>query len=134
MLRIAAYLQFFLAIGHILVMPWLEEAFKLYGIDKVMNQIAAYGAFWPYLLTIAIASCFVLCGLYALSACRCIRRLPLLWYVIFFIAAIFCIRAMIGVYWMVSTLRCDVPQLSAAIISGFIGLLYLIGGIKQLKF
>lgn len=133
MLQLAAYLQFILVVGHILVLPWLDEAFSIYGIGKLMRQIAVHGACLPYLITIIIAGSFALCGFYALSACGRIRRLPLLWVGIFFIAFVFILRASVGVYWMYSARNYEFTQLSAALISGFIGLLYLMGGIKQLK-
>lgn len=133
MLRLAAYLQFALAIAHLLVLPWLNEAFQIYGIGKLMGHIAAYGAYWPYLITIIIAGCFALGGLYAISACGRIRRLPLLWTGIFFIAFVFIARALMGAYWMYSSHNFDFTSLSSVLIAGFIGLLCLVGGIKQLK-
>ena len=133
MLRLAAYLQFLLAIGHIIVMPWLDEAFRLYGINTIMERIAAHGAILPYIITLIIALGFTICGLYALSACGRIRKLPLLWSGIFAIAAVFIGRAMMGAYWMYSSHNFEFTSLSAALASGFIGLLYLIGGINQLR-
>ena len=133
MLRLAAVLNLILAAAHIACMPWLDVAFRLYGIDGMMNEIASHGAALPSLITIVIAVCFALCGMYALSADGRIRRLPLLWTGIFFIAAIFLTRAGIGCFWMLENGRCPFTDISAVVVSGGIGLLYLTGGIKRLR-
>ena len=133
LLCVAAWLNIALAVAHILCMPWLDAAFRLYGIDGLMNQIASYGSFWPYVITLVIAACFALCGIYALSADGIIRKLPLLWLGIFSIAAIFLFRAGIGCYWRFERGQCPITDLSSVAISGGIGLLYLLGGINKIK-
>ncbi|MDD2952647.1 MAG: hypothetical protein PHC95_05725 [Parabacteroides sp.] len=122
-----------MAIAHVLCMPWLDAAFRLYGINEQMNQIASYGGYWPYVITLVIAACFALCGLYALSAEGSIRKLPLLWLGIFTIAVVFLFRAGIGCYWMFDRGQYPMTDLSSVAISGGIGLLYLLGGIQKLK-
>ncbi len=133
LLNIAGWLNIILALAHILCMPWLDAAFRLYGIKSLMDQIASNGCYWPYVITLVIAACFALCGLYALSAEGRIRKLPLLWLGIFSIAAVFLFRAGIGCYWMIDRGQYPMTDVSSAIISGGIGLLYLIGGISKLK-
>ncbi|MDD2962250.1 MAG: hypothetical protein PHR45_09275 [Muribaculaceae bacterium] len=133
LLSIAGWLNIALAIAHVLCMPWLDAAFRLYGINDLMNQFASNGWYLPYVITLVIAVCFALCGLYALSADRHIRKLPLLWLGIFTIAAIFLFRAGIGCYWMFDRGQCPTTDLSSVVISGGIGLLYLIGGISKLR-
>lgn len=133
MFRLAAILEFLLAIGHIACLPWLEPLFKMYGIDDIMNGIASYGAILPYIITIIIALCFALCGLYALSAAGMIRRLPLLWTGIYFIAFVFLSRAGIGCYLMINDGRYPLTDVSSVIVSGIIGLLYLFGAIERFK-
>ncbi len=131
MLRLAAIFNFLLAIGHLVCMPWLDTVFKLYGINGIMNDIASRGAVLPYLITIIIAICFAMCGLYALSADGQIRKLPLLWTGIFFIAAVFLFRAIIGGFGMIESGQCPFTDMSSAIVSCVIGLLYLVGGINK---
>ena len=79
LLRTAGWLNIALAIAHVLCMPWLGAAFGLYGMNDFMNEIASNGCYWPYVITLFIAACFALCGLYALSAEGIIGKLPLLW-------------------------------------------------------
>lgn len=133
LLKIAAWLNFMLAIAHIVCLPWLDKAFRLYGINDLMEQIASYGCYWPYAITLFIAACFALCGLYALSAEGSIRKLPWLWPGIFTVAAIFLFRAVIGCYWMLVSSHYPITDLSSVAISGGIGLLYLVGGVLRLK-
>ena len=132
-LCIAAWLNIALAIAHVLCMPWLDAAFRLYEINDLMDQIASHGWYWPYVITLVIAACFALCGLYALSAEGRIRKMPLLWMGVFTIAAIFLFRAGVGCYWMIDRGQCPLTDVSSVVISGGIGLLYLIGGISKLK-
>lgn len=133
LLSIAGWLNIALAISHVLCMPWLDAAFRLYGINNLMNQIASNGWYWPYAITLVIAGCFALCGLYALSADGHIRKLPLLWLGIFTISAVFLFRAGIGCYWMIDRGQYPLTDVSSVVISGGIGLLYLIGGISKQK-
>lgn len=133
MLRLAAILNFILAIGHIACMPWLDVMFRLYGIDGVMNDIASYGSALPYLITIVIAICFALCGIYALSADGSIQRLPLLWTGISVIAFVFLFRACLGCLGMIESGQYYATDISSAVVSCVIGLLYLIGGIARFK-
>ena len=133
LLRIGAWLNILLAIGHILCMPWLDAAFRLYGIDALMDSIASHGSYWPYMITIVIALCFALCASYAFSAEGSIRRLPLLWLAIFTIASVFLLRAGIGCYRMFDIGQYPMISISSVAVSGGIGLLYLIGGIQKIK-
>lgn len=133
LLSIAGWLNIALAVAHVLCMPWLDAAFRLYGINDLMNQIASNGWYLPYVITLVIAACFALCGLYALSAEEIIRKFPLLWVGVFTIAAVFLFRAGIGCYWMFEREECPFTDISSVIISGGIGLLYLIGGVSRLR-
>ncbi len=131
--KIAAWMTFVLAIGHILCMPWLDKAFELYGIEGVMNQISAINIYLPYIITIIIAICFALCGFYALSAAGNIRRLPMLWLGVFTIAGIFLFRTGIGCFWMLINGTYPLTDLSSVVVSGSMGLLFFIGGVLRLK-
>lgn len=133
MLKLGAILNFILAIGHLACLPWLYEAFAVYGIDGMMREMGVNCAALPYIITVALTVCFTLCGVWALSAAGVIRRMPLLWLGIFTISAVFLFRAGFGLYFMLLNHTAGFPELSAAIAAGFIGLLYLIGGLKKIK-
>lgn len=134
LLKVAAVLNILLAVGHIICIPWLDEAFKLYGIDNLMNQISlSYGEYIPYIITIIIATCFALCALYALSADGVIRKLPLLWLAIFTIASIFLLRGTVGSFSMIKSGLFTMANITSAIIAEIIGFLYLIGGIQKIN-
>lgn len=133
MLKTAAILNFILALGHLACLPWLKVIFKFYGINRIMNHLAFYGASLPYIITIGIAISFSIASLYALSAEGEIRKLPLLWPIIYFIAFVFLFRAGIGIFGMIEKDQYPFKSSSAVIISGAIGILYLMGGIKKQK-
>lgn len=132
MLSTGAVLNFIIALGHIVCLFFLDTAFQFYGIDGVMNDIAGqYGACVPYLITVILVCGFTVFGLYGLSADGAIRRLPLLWAGVFGIASLYLLRALWGVYTMVSTDTYMFKSISSAVVSSLIGLLYLCGGIKK---
>ncbi len=70
-------LHFVIGTGHLACLFCLETVFNIYGINGIMEEIAAHGAALPYLITICIAMAFFLAGCYGLSALGLIRRLPL---------------------------------------------------------
>ena len=127
---IGAALQLVLFVGHIACLFCLDKMFEIYGISKFMNGLSAsYGASTPYVLTLVIAFCFLICGIYALSACGIICKLPLLKLGIFFIAVVFLLRVVWGISVMLDNFTwLEVSSTSAA---ALIGMLYLIGGIRN---
>ncbi len=131
MLKIAAILNFTLAAAHIACLPWLEFAFRIYGIDSMMDQIATHGAVLPYLITLIVALCFALGGAYALSAAGVIRQLPLLRLGVFGVAALFLLRAGSGIYWIVAHGDAPIVDLTSILVAGAIGVLYLLGGVFE---
>ena len=133
MLKMGACLNFIIAIGHIAALFFLDAAFRYYGIDGIMNTIADYGTAIPYLITIGLICTFVVCGLYALSAAGCMKRLPLLWTGVFTIATIYLLRAAWGVFSMASNGFWNFKGLSAFFISALVGMLYLVGGLKTAR-
>lgn len=94
-----------------------------------MDKLAAYNEALPYILTVIIALCFFICGLYALSADGIMRKLPLLKLGIFSIATVFLLRAIIGLATLIYNF--SMIELSSTTIATIIGLLYLLGGIKK---
>lgn len=131
-LILGAIINFILAIGHLVCMINLDMVFKIYGIDETMNLISdTYGPSIPYIITIIVALCFFLCGIYAFSACGIIRKLPLLRLGIYTIAIIFLSRALWGFTMLLSDF--DLCKLSSTIIAITVGVLYLVGGIKLFR-
>jgi len=131
-LLIGAFINIILFFGHLMCLISLDAVFKFYGIADFMNRFTkTYGESFPYILTIVVSLCFLACALYALSACGIIRRLPLMKECIYIIAAIFLLRALLGISMLIN--HFTYLELSSTSASMIIGLLYLLGGIKVLK-
>ncbi len=128
-LFIGSIINFIIGIGHLVCLAFLNMVFEVYGIKDIMNRIAAYyGHCFPYIITVIIALCFFACGIYGLSVCGIIRRLPLLKLGIFVISSVFLFRALWGILIMISSFNCI--ELSSTFVSALVGSLYLCGGIK----
>lgn len=128
-LFIGAIINFLIGIGHLVCMTFLYRVFEIYDITDIMNKFAGtYGGYFPYLITFIISLCFFACGIYGLSACGIIRRLPLLKFGILSISAVFLIRALWGLLIMISDFT--FIELSSTSVSISLGLLYLFGGLK----
>ena len=99
-LRIGALLHFLIAIGHLICLFFLEEAFKAYGIlDEMMHL--CYGQEWLlYVVTIFLAVGFAIAGLYALAVAGDMRKLPLQRLVMIAIVGLYSIRVIIGIDWL----------------------------------
>ena len=99
-LRLGALLHFLIAIGHLICLFFLEEAFKAYGILDGM-QILCFGQEWLlYVVTVCLAVGFAIAGLYALSVAGDIRKLPLQRLVMIAIVGLYSIRVIVGIYWL----------------------------------
>jgi hypothetical protein len=128
-LFIGAIINFIIGIGHVVCMSCLNRVFEIYGIADIMNRFAeTYGNNIPYMLTLIIAFCFFVCGIYGLSGCGIIPKLPLLKPVTFVIATVFLLRTVWGISIMIKDFSC--LELSSASVSACVGFLYLFGGIK----
>ncbi len=130
MLNIGAVLNFILAIGHVLCLFCLDAAFRLYRIEPIMDRLAARWPPIPYLMTLGVACGLAGCGLYALSAAGTIRPLPLLRPIVYAIGGLFLLRALAGFVVMGLSGSFTPADLSAAVVAGVIGTLYLAGGIR----
>ena len=99
-LRLGALLHFLIAIGHLICLFFLEEAFKAYGIlDEMMHL--CYGQEWLlYVVTIILAVGFAIAGLYALAVAGDMRKLPLQRLVMIAIVDLYSIRVIIGIDWL----------------------------------
>ena len=99
-LRLGALLHFLIAIGHLICLFFLEEAFKAYGILDGM-QILCFGQEWLlYVVTVCLAVGFAIAGLYALSVAGDIRKLPLQRLVMIAIVGLYSIRVIVGIGWL----------------------------------
>lgn len=134
MLKLGGYINIVLAIGHIVGLFWADKMFEVTGIGKEMAELAQTHALLPYLLTVFVAFVFIVFGLYGLSADNKFRPLPFLKPAIFTIAGIYLLRG-------IGELMFDLEkqpvnqflEVSYSLIAVFIGLLFLIGGLKKWK-
>ncbi len=128
-LFIGSIINFIIALGHLACLGYLQQTFQIYDIADAMNGLTeTYGASFPYIITCVVALCFLVCGIYGLSACGIIRKLPLLKLGIFVIAAVFLFRAISGIFILASSFI--YIELSSTLVALLVGLLYLYGGIQ----
>ena len=99
-LRLGAGLHFLIAIGHLVCLFFLEEAFRAYGIWELMNSLYLGHTWILYAITLFLALAFAVAGMYALAASGDIIKLPLQRLAIITIVAVYCARTIIGVCWL----------------------------------
>ena len=100
-LHLGAGLHFLIAIGHLVCLFFLEEAFQAYGIWGLMKFLC-FGQVWAlYVITVSLAIDFALAGLYALSASGDIIKLPLQRFAIITIIGVYSIRTIVGICWLI---------------------------------
>ena len=99
-LRLGASLHFLIAIGHLICLFFLEEAFKAYGIlDEMMHL--CFGQEWLlFVVTVCLAVGFAIAGFYALSATGDIRKLPLQRLAMIAIVGLYSVRVIVGAVWL----------------------------------
>ena len=99
-LRLGALLHFLIAIGHLICLFFLEEAFKAYGILDEMKHLC-FGQEWLlYVVTVCQTVGIAIAGLYALSVAGDMRRLPLQRLVMMVIVGLYSIRVIVGIDWL----------------------------------
>lgn len=76
LIKVGVVLNLLIGLGHLLCMAALDKIFAIYGISDVMDRIAQYGTYLPYVITIIIAVAFFVVALYGMSALKAIPRLP----------------------------------------------------------
>lgn len=123
MVKLGIALNAAIGIGHLLCLMNLESIFAIYGIDDAMAQIARYGVWLPYAITVVIAMAFLAAAAYGLSALRLIPRLPLQRTAFVVMAIVFFGRALWGITILVSSFSC--LELSSTIIALLLGSCYL---------
>ena len=105
-LRVGAIIHFLIAMGHVVCLFFLEEAFKAYGIWDMMMQLCSNEKWILYVATTCIAIWFVVAGLYGLSASGDIRKMPLQKLVVIVLVSLYSVRTILGVYWLMSEFSC----------------------------
>jgi hypothetical protein len=134
MLKLGGYINILIAIGHILGLLWAYKMFEVTGIGKEMKELSQIHSSLPYLLTIFVAIVFFIFGLYGLSADNKFKPLPFLKLGIFSIAGIYLFRG-IGelIFDLEKQQASQFLEVTYSMIAVFIGLLFLIGGIRKWK-
>jgi hypothetical protein len=133
MLRLGGYLNFIIAFLHIVGLFWADKMFEITGIADGMALAAEQiHPIYPYFITIIVAIVFFTFGLYGLSAAGRIRKLPLLKPVTFVIAVIYLLRG-IGelIFDMEMQQASPIFETSYSLIAVFIGVLFMIGGLRK---
>ena len=95
-LRIGGWANILIGMGHLLAIVRLREISEWVG-GPDEGRLGALHPSLPYLLTFATGLVFVAFGLYALSACGDIRRLPFSTLVVLGITWIYVVRTVGGV-------------------------------------
>lgn len=133
MLRLGGYLNVLIAIVHIVGLFWADKLFELTGIADGMALAAQnIHPMYPYFITVVVAIFFFTFGLYGLSADGKIRTLPFLKPVIFLIAGIYLVRGIGELIFDLEMQQANqLLETSYSLLAVFIGLLFLIGGIKK---
>lgn len=116
-------LHFVIDVGHLACLFCLEAVFGIYGINGIMDEIAAHGAALPYLITIGIAAAFFLAGCYGLSVLGLIRRLPLRKAAIVTMLVLFFGRAIWGVTMLVDSFTW--LEVSSSAVALLLGICYV---------
>lgn len=98
-----AVLHFVIGAGHLVCLSCLDTVFNIYGINEIMDKMAARWAGLPYLITICIAMAFFLAGSYGLSVLGLIHRLPLQRIAVITMLVVFFGRAIWGITMLTET-------------------------------
>jgi hypothetical protein len=134
MLKLGGYINIVIAIGHIVGLFWADKMFEVTGIGKEMTELAQSHSSLPYLLTIFVAIIFLIFGLYGLSAANKFRQLPFLKPIIFTVAGIYLLRGIGELFFDLGKQQANqFLEVTYSLIAVFIGLLFLVGGLKKWK-
>ena len=129
LLLIGGYANVIISLLHVIGLFWAKEMFAFTGVSKDMHDLAMLHPSLPYLLTLLVAVCFMLFGLYAFSAVRkC--KLPFIKPVMYGIAGIYLLRGFGFIILDGISNTSSVNHTVFSMIAILIGLLYLIGGRK----
>lgn len=96
MLHIGAGMFFAIAAGHLACLLALEQMFAFYSVTWLYELLCSYGAWLPYVVTLVLTGCFVLAGLYGLSAAGSLH-LPFTRLAIATVETLFALRLLAGI-------------------------------------
>ncbi|NJM94510.1 MAG: hypothetical protein HC842_07475 [Cytophagales bacterium] len=134
MLKLGGYLNILIGLGHLIGLFWADKMFEVTGIGEAMRGLEQIHSSLPFLLTIFASAFFFMFGLYGLSADGKFRKLSFLKPMIFIIAGIYLIRGVGELIFGIAIQRTnELMEIVYSLIAIFIGLLYLIGGIKKME-
>jgi len=134
MLKLGGYINILIAIAHIVGLFWADKMFEITGIGKEMTELALIHYSLPYLITIFVSIVFFIFGLYGLSADNKFKRLPFLKPIIFLIAGSYLLRGIGELIFDLEKQQANqLLEILYSLIAVFIGLLFLIGGLKKWK-
>ncbi len=134
MLKLGGYINIIIAIAHIVGLFWADKMFEVTGIGKEMTELVQTHSSVPYLLTIFVSIVFFIFGLYGLSADNKFRQLPFLKPIVFAIAGIYLLRGIGELIFDLEKHQANqFLEITYSLIAIFIGLLFLIGGLKKWK-
>lgn len=129
--KIGAFINFILAVAHLACVPFLSKIFEIYDITKIMKNLAFYGSWIPYAITVAMFFFFGICGIYGLSSSKIIRPLPCRKFVMVGIIAAFLSRGTFGIIKIFVLQHVTIVAISSVIIAFAVGFLYLAGMICE---
>ena len=133
MLLLGAYLNIIIAIGPIVGLFWAKPLFEYTGIEKEMSKLSKIHCSLPFLTTIVVAFAFLIFGLYGLSAVNKFTPLPYPKTGILIIAGLYLFRGLGGILGTITKTYRKVGPTKEYLFSGiatFIGVLYLLGGLR----
>ena len=134
MLKLGGYINIIIAIAHIVGLIWADKMFEVTGIGKEMTELVQTHSSVPYLLTIFVSIVFLIFGLNGLSSDNKFRQLPFLKPIVFAIAGIYLLRGIGELIFDLGKKQANqFLEISYSLIAVFIGLLFLIGGLKKWK-
>lgn len=129
MLLVGGYINVLISALHLVGLAWAEEMFAITGIGSEMAALSKVHPMLPYILTIFVAVCFFVFGLYGISAGKGKHWLPYQNVAVFVIAAIYLLR---GFGEMAIDVTTGSPNLMLELVYSLcaiaIGLLYYLGG------
>lgn len=131
MLKIGGYINILIAVGHLIGLFWADKMFEITGVGKEMTELAQIHFSLPYLLTIFVSIVFFIFGLYGLSADNKIIKLPFSKFGVFLIAGIYLFRGLGELIFDLEKQAYQFAEITYSLIAVFIGLLFLIGGLKN---
>lgn len=120
---LGAILHFVIGAGHLACLFCLEAVFNIYGINGIMDEIAAHGAGLPYLITICIAVAFFIAGSYGLSVLGLIHRMPLQKTAVITMLVVFFGRTIWGITMLVDNFTW--LEMSSTSVAALLGICYI---------